>query len=145
MAGFIALGGDKWIGTLALSGGDLENGAFVKPNYATGVATIPASNADGDGDVLFVENENDNIYEDLIDTANFKVKAGKQLKAHVPQKGEIFVTTMFVGTPANGAVLAVATNGKLDAIGVRTPKFSFSVKDNAVTYMGLPAIKVIVE
>lgn len=146
MAGFLSIGNDQYIGTLTLNtAGGVAVGAFVQPLYATGTCIVPTSTAEGDGDVLFVQNEIDTVFEDMKDDSDYLVKNGKFVKGHVPQKGDIMVTTNYTGTPANGAIMAVGVGGGLVAIGARTPKFSFTVRDNADSFYGLPAIKVVVE
>lgn len=142
MAGFVALGDNKFIGTLTNGTANLEIGAFVVPNWGTGVASAAANTTEGDGDVMFVANELETIAEQFIDDVDFKIPSGEFLKLKVPQKGEIFVTTKYSGTPAVGAVLAVGANGVLEAVAARTPKHRFVVKE-AETFLGANALRVV--
>jgi len=146
MSGFLSLGNDQYIGTLVLSAtAGVQVGQFVVPDYANGVATVPADATAGDGDVLFVQNEIDTVFEQMIDDADFVLKNGKFVKGHVPQTGDIIVTTNFTGTPAKGDILAVGADGDLVAIAARTPKYSFTVKSATEVFYGNPAISVVVK
>lgn len=141
MAGFLALGNDQYIGNLKLNAVDgVENGAFVTANFATGEASVPTGAADGD--VFFVENEITTIIEDGIDDGDFKVKNGEYVRLHLPQAGEVLVTTKFATGLAKGDVVAVGAGGVVEAVGTRTPKHSFTVKEFTQA-TGQEAVKLI--
>jgi len=142
MAGFIAMSNDLYEGTLKLSEiNGVENGVFVVPNYATGVAAL-ADATTGDGDVRFVSNEIDTILEDGIDDVNFVVANGEYLRLKTPQKGEILVTTNYNGVLAVGDVVAVGIDGAVETIGTRTPDVKFAVKELTTAY-GTAAVKIV--
>lgn len=145
MAGFLSLGNDQYIGTYTNGENDgvVQNGAFVKVNMATGVATLPATDADGDGEVWFVNNEDDNPWEFLIDTVDFRVKNGAFLRLHRPIAGEVLVTTNFTATFVQGDTVAVGAAGKIVAVGARTPLVKFAVKA-VTTHYNEPALELVV-
>ena len=143
MAGFLALGNDLYVGTLKLNHeAGVENGVFVAPNFANGTATL-ANATTGDKEVLFVVNEIETIMEDGIDDVDYVVKHGKYLRAHVPQTGEVLVTTKFNGTLVEGDVVAVGVGGAVEKVGTRTPKVKFAVKEKLTAY-GKEAVSLIV-
>lgn len=144
MAGFLALGNDQYIGELTLNEANgVENGIFVKADFAAGTASKVANNTEGDGDVYFVVNEIETIVEQGIDDVNFVVKNGKFVRIHYPQKGDILVTTKYTGTPAKGAELAVGAAGLVEAIAARTPKIRFRVQELTTAY-GTAALRLVV-
>lgn len=144
MAGFVALStnNDVYIGTF--KNGEVngvENGQFVTVNHATGVATL-ADVASGDKEVYFVANEIDTIPEQGIDDTDFKVKKDKPLRLNVPQAGTVYVTTKFNGSLNVGDKVAVGVSGNVEAIGERTPKVVFSVKEKTTEY-GKNAVRLL--
>ena len=145
MAGFLALGNDQYIGTFTNGENDgvLQNGMFVTVNMATGVANLPAADANGDGEVWFVSNEDDNPWEFLIDTTAFTVKNGKNLRLHRPISGEVLVTTNFTGTINQGDTVAVGAGGNIVGVGARTPLVKFAVQA-VTTHYNEPALELIV-
>lgn len=144
MAGFIALGNHQYLGELTLNEANgVENGTFAKVNLTAGTASLIASNAEGDADVYFINNEITTIVEQGIDDVNFKLANGKFVRLHYPQKGEILVTTKYTGTPVKGDLLAVGVAGVLEAVAARTPKFKFQVQE-VTTAFGTNALRVIV-
>lgn len=143
MAGFLALGNDQYIGNLTNATADLENGMFVVADFVAGTAAVPAADVNADGDVWFVVNEIETIEEQGIDDVNFKIKSGKFLRLHYPQKGERLVTTKYKGTPVKGDVLAVGDGGTVEAVAARTPKIKFVV-DEVTTAYGTTALKLTV-
>lgn len=127
MAGFLALGNDKYLGTYTLDvAAGVKPGVFVTVNHATKKAVL-ADATTGDGEVYFVANEIDTVDEQAIDDVNFLVKNGKFLRLHRALPGEVLVTTEFTGTLADGDTVAVGAAGKVVAIGSRTPNTKFSV------------------
>lgn len=144
MAGFIGLAvSDTYIGELTNNTANLENGMFVVADFVNGNAAVPAADANADGDVFFVVNEITNIPEDGINDVDFKIATGKYLRLHYPQKGEILVTTNYKGTPVKGDTLAVGDLGTVEAIGARTPKIKFAVKQ-VTTAFGASALELVV-
>lgn len=143
MAGFVALGDQLYIGTYKCAEANgIENGTFVVLDHANGTATL-ANGRTGDGDVYFVQNVIETIDEQGIDDVNFKVANGKYLRLHKPLPGTIYVTTKFNGTLNKGDVVAVGDNGAVEAIGARTPKVKFVVKEKTTAY-GTDAVKIMV-
>lgn len=141
MAGFLALGNDRYEGvyTSAEDNG-IENGQFVVKDVAAKTATL-ADATTGDGDVHFVVNENDTVVEEAISDADFRIKKGEFLRFHKPVEGEMLVTTNYNGNLAEGDEVAVGANGQVEAIGARTPKTKFVVKELLSAY-GKQAIKL---
>lgn len=144
MAGFVALStnNDVYIGTFK-NGEDkgVENGQFVTVNYATGVATL-ADATTGDKEVYFVANEIDTIPEQGIDDADYVIKKDEFLRLNPPQAGTVYVTTKFNGTLAVGDKVAVGVNGNVEAIGSRTPKTVFVIKEKTTEY-GKDAVRLL--
>lgn len=143
MAGFVALGNDKFLGSYksAVTGG-VENGQFVVLDHVAKTGVL-ADATTGDGEVYFVANEVDTVEEHAIDTINFKVAEGKYLRLKAPQAGEILVTTKFNGTLNEGDVVAVGVDGSAEAIGVRTPATKFVVKEKTGEY-GVDTLRLLV-
>lgn len=144
MAGFVALStnNDVYIGTFKSGETDgIENGQFVTVDYSTGVGTL-ADTTTGDKDVYFVSNEITTIPEQGIDDIDFKVKKDEYLRLNYPQAGTIYVTTKFNGTLAEGDKVAVGVGGNIEAIGSRTPKTSFIVKELTNEY-GVPTVRLL--
>jgi len=141
MAGFLALGNDQYLGGYNAAA-NVENGVFVVLNHAAKTGSV-ANATTGDGDVYFVENEIETIVEQGIDDVNFVVKAGKGLRLHKPQKGEVLVSTKFNGTLAEGDTVAVGVGGAVEAVGARTPQVKFVVKELTTAY-GTNAVKLLV-
>lgn len=144
MAGFVSLStnNDVYIGTF--KNGELngvENGQFVTVNHATGVATL-ADTTTGDKEVYFVANEIDTIPEQGIDDADYVIKKDAFLRLNAPQSGVLYVTTKFNGTLAVGDKVAVGANGNVEAIGTRTPKTVFVVKEKTTEY-GKDAVRLL--
>lgn len=141
MAGFLALGNDRYEGvyTSAEDNG-IENGQFVVKDVAAKTATL-ADATTGDGDVHFVVNENDTVVEEAISDADFRIKKGEFLRFHKPVEGEMLVTTNYNGNLAEGDEVAVGADGQVEAIGARTPKTKFVVKELLSAY-GKQAIKL---
>ena len=144
MAGFVALAtnNDVYIGTF--KNGEVngvENGQFVTVNHATGVATL-ADVAKGDKEVYFVSNEIDTIPEQGIDDTDYKVKKDTYLRLNAPLAGTVYVTTKFNGTLNVGDKVAVGVGGNVEAIGARTPKVAFVVKEKT-TEFGKDAVRLL--
>jgi hypothetical protein len=143
MAGFVALGHDQFIGSYKCAEANgIENGTFVVLNHTAKTATL-ADATTGDGDVYFVQNVIDTIDEQGIDDVNFKVANGKYLRLHQPLPGTIYVTTKFNGTLNEGDIVAVGAGGAVEAVGSRTPKVKFVVKEKTTAY-GTDAVKIMV-
>lgn len=119
------------------------NGVFVVPDYSAGTAAI-ADATTGDGNVLLTNNVNTNIDEQGVADADFTTAADEYLRLKQPQVGDVITTDQFAGTPAVAAELAVGVDGKLEAIGVRTPRVKFEVIDASASLNGNNAIKVLV-
>lgn len=144
MAGFVALStnNDVYIGTFKNGEANgVENGQFVTVNHATGVATL-ADVTTGDKEVYFVSNEIDTVPEQGIDDADYVVKNGEFLRLNAPQAGTIYATTKFNGTLNVGDKVAVGVNGNVEAIGARTPKVTFVVKEKTTEY-GKDAVRLL--
>jgi VIT1/CCC1 family predicted Fe2+/Mn2+ transporter len=60
-----------------------------------------------------------------------------------PHKGEVLVTTKYVGNPVAGDVLAVGATGAVEAVAARTPKIKFVVKSVTTAY-GAAALELVV-
>jgi len=141
MAGLIVIGNDKYIGTLKLKTGEtaIENGMFVAPDWANGVAATPTANTVVPYIVL---NEIDTVAEELISDLDFTVAAGKYLKIKRLLPGEIFVTTKAVGTPAVGDIVDCGTTGKITATS-GSPAQTFEVIEKP-TMWGVTVYKCLV-
>ena len=143
MAGFVALGNDKYVGTYkSAEANGVENGQFVVLNHTAKTGAL-ANATTGDGDVYFVANEIETVEEQGIDDINFKVANGKYLRLKKPQKGEILVTTKFNGTLAEGATVAVGVTGNVEAVGARTPQTKFVIKEKTTEY-GVDTLRLLV-
>jgi len=143
MAGFVALGNEKYLGTYKCAETNgIENGTFVVLDHVNKTARLGDSTT-GDGDVYFVQNVIDTIDEQGIDDVDFKVAEGKYLRLHKPLPGTIYVTTKFNGTLNEGDVVAVGANGAVEAVGERTPQVKFVVKEKTTAY-GADAVKIMV-
>lgn len=143
MAGFVSLGNQLYLGTYKCAEvNGIENGTFVVLDHVNQTATL-ANGTTGDGDVYFVQNVIETIDEQGIDDVDFKVAEGKYLRLHKPLPGTIYVTTKFNGTLNQGDTVAVGANGAVEAIGTRTPKVKFVVKEKTTAY-GTDAVKIMV-
>jgi hypothetical protein len=143
MAGFVALGHEKYLGTYKCAEANgIENGTFVVLDHVNQTATL-ADATTGDGDVYFVQNLIETIDEQFIDDIDFKVAQGKYLRLHKPLPGTVYVTTKFNGTLNQGDIVAVGAGGAVEAIGSRTPQVKFVVKEKTTAY-GTDAVKIMV-
>lgn len=109
MAGFLALGNDKYIGTYKAAE-KVENGAFVELDHKEKTGKLAGKGAT---DVYFIANELDYVDEHSLDTIDFRVKDGDFLRAHKPQAGEILVTTVIEDDLAEGDTVGVVGEGKI--------------------------------
>ena len=112
MAGFVALGNDRYIGTYTAVQ-DIENGSFVELNHADKTGDLAGAGAK---EVYFVYNENTNIPEYGIDDIDFKVEKGEFLRAYRPLAGNILVTTCIDGELAEGDIAGVVAGGKVGKV-----------------------------
>lgn len=103
MAGFVALGNNRYIGSFKAAE-EVENGQFVAVDYVAGTGAL------GVGE-YFVQNINTNISEYGIDDADFKVKEGEFLRLYVPQAGDVLVTTKFTGSLEKGDKVEIGADG----------------------------------
>jgi hypothetical protein len=146
MAVQINLSDNKYIGTLKATAAT-SNGVFVTPDYSAATATVVASTTAGDAaGLLLVNSVNIAIDEQGVDDASFTTASGDYLRLKALEVGNIFTTDKFTGTYASialGAVFAVGANGLPEAIGTRTPKLSFAVKEKT-TLNGNNALKFVV-
>ncbi|MED4883901.1 hypothetical protein [Bacillus smithii] len=133
MAGFLALGNDQYLSYINAEANGVKNGQFVVLDHVAKTASL-ADATTGDGLVYFVANEIETIDEQGIDDIDYVVKQAKFLRLHLPQKGEILVTTEFNGTLNEGDVVAVGAGGKVEAVGTRTPQIKFVVKEKTNEY-----------
>lgn len=144
MAGFVALStnNDVYLGSYknAVAAG-VENGVFVVLDHAAKTGSL-ANATTGDGEVYFVSNEITTIPEQGINDVDFKVKQNEYLRLAKPEGGSVYVTTKFNGTLAEGAVVAVGVNGQVEAVGARTPKHKFVVKEKTNEY-GVPTLRLL--
>lgn len=109
MAGFIALGNDRFIGTYSATE-EVENGAFVELDHKAQTGKLAG---EGVEETYFVYNENTNIPEFGIDDIDFVVKEGEFLRVHRPLAGEILVTTCIEGDLGEGDLADVVAGGKV--------------------------------
>lgn len=121
MAGFVALGSNKYLGSFKATE-EVENGQFVVVDYAAGTGSL------GTGE-YFVQNINTNIPEYGIDDVDFKVKEGEFLRLYVAQTGDVLVTTKFTGTLAKGDKVEIGADGNAVA-----GAGGFVVKDLTTAY-----------
>jgi hypothetical protein len=114
MAGFIAIGNNKYIGTVKLATGaaDIQNGQFAEINWADATASTPTTNANI---AYFVENVIDTVDEQQINDLDFVVVAGSYLRLKRLHAGEIFVTDQVDGTVNVDSIVDVGTLGKIKA------------------------------
>ncbi len=144
MAGLVNIGNNIYLGNLVLGGStEIKNGTFVVPDFTNGTAVPPADDIAADGEVYFVVNEIDTVQGEMIDDLDFTVKPGKYLKMKKLLPGEVITTTEFKETLNVGDVVAVGDGGTLEAIGVRTPKQSYTVIEKP-TLWGVTCVKCIV-
>lgn len=120
-----------------------QNGAFVVPDYSAGTATAAADATAGDGyGLLYVNNVNTKIDQELVADADFSVASGDYLRAKALKVGDV-ITTDQSAVLAVDAIAAVGVAGKLEAIGTRTPVLRFQIIEVTTLY-GTAAVKAIV-
>lgn len=135
MAGFLALGNDKYIGTYTATQ-KMENGAFVEFKHDDKTATLAALGAT---DVYFISNEVDVAEAAGINTLDFRVEAGEFVRAHKPQAGEILVTTVMEDGLAEGDMVGITGDGKVG----KTEEALFTVHEVTGEY-GVPTARLLV-
>jgi hypothetical protein len=140
MAGFVAIGDNRYIGTLKLATGqaDIENGSFVVPNWTAGTCATPTDNT---GDAYFVVNEIDTVEGQVTNDLEYKISAGDYVKMKKLQVGEIFVTTKTAAAHSVGVVVDVGTGSLAASSG--SPSQTFTVIEKP-TLWGVTAYKCVV-
>lgn len=136
MAGFLAIGNDKYIGTYTASE-EVENGAFVTLDHTEKTGKLAETGAT---EVYFVYNENTNVPEYGIDDVDFKVKEGEFLRVHRPLPGEVLVTTCIEGNLEEGDAVEVTDGGK---VAKATGEGAFVAKEVTGEF-GKPTVRLLV-
>ncbi len=146
MAVEINVSDNKYIGTLKADA-DVKNGLFVKADFSAGTAAVVGSTPVGDESGLYLVNSvNTNIDEQGVGDIDFVTASGEYLRLKALAIGNIFATDQVTGTYGSinkGDVFAPSTDGKVEAIGSRTPAMKFSVIEK-LTLNGNDALKLIV-
>lgn len=135
MAGFVALGNDRYIGTYKATE-EIENGSFVELDHTNQTGKLATAGAT---EVYFIYNENTNVPEYGIDDIDFKVKEGEYLRAYRPLAGNILVTTRIEDGLADGDVVGITGDGKVG----KDNDGGFVVK-KITTEFGVPTARLLV-
>jgi hypothetical protein len=125
---------------------DLKPGQFVVVDYSNKTVSPVADATAGDGSgIKLVLQQNNTIDEQAVADADVVYKAGEYVPLRSLQVGDVITTDQFTvadySAVAVGSKFAVGANGKVEAIGARTPELSFVVKEKN-TLFGNNALKL---
>lgn len=128
---------------------DVKPGQFVIEDHANKTVEVVPDATTGDGaGIKLVLQVNNTIDEEMVADSDVVYKAGELVPTRTLKIGDVFTTDQFTVTDYNavalGSVFAVGADGKVEAVGTRTPKLTFKVKEKT-TLFGKNALKLVVE